>query len=259
MSINIGDFVSHLMREGQYGNIANLGKTGDQPSLDLLASVNKRLAPIWGRADWKWAREPLKFPLAPGVRQYDVAAISGKFVDRIQILIPFDPTGAFLQGRPLRCRDDYDFYERIASPGNPGGTTSSCNTGNPRDYYVVDIDVNGNWTIIVDPVPTVASFMGGYAKAILTTYTMADLVANNPILYFPNGVVLDALFTGCMIDVGLLKGGTIEAAAAKEPAFEAKIKRLVSDQIGVTTDNTPQTTPLPSTVQRLRRRWHRRW
>lgn len=252
-TIGVKDLLSRLMRQGQFGNIATLGNPGDQPTLDLIASLNSRLAPIWGEADWKWARESIRFALAPNVRQYTVATVSGNKIDRIQLLVPYDVTGAFLQGDPLNGRTELDFYTYCTMPkwdANSGGGSSNWNTGAPEDYYIVNLDANGNWTIIIDPVPVIASFMGGFAKALLPTYAIADVVANTVISYFPNGVVNDALFQGMMIDVGLLKGMTIENAAGLENAFQAKIRRMVKQQIGVTTDNSPRTTRLPKVVSR---------
>ncbi len=260
MSINVKDFLSRLVREGQFGNLATLGNAGDQPTLDLLAAMNNRLAAIWSEADWKWARELLKFALTPKVRQYEVTAVSGNFIDRIQLLIPFDSSGLFapanLVGKPLKGHTDYDFYEHVMQEswnGNSVPGTPTPSYGAPRDYYVVEINPDGNWLIVVDPMPTLAAYMGGFAKAILSTYQLADVAANNPILYFPNGVVNDALFQGMMIDVFLLKGGDLGKAATMEQAFEAKIRRLAKQQIGVTADNTPRQTRMPGVVGRLMR------
>lgn len=259
-TIGVKDLFSRLIRQGQYGQIATLGNAGDQPTLDLLASFNQRLPAIWGEGDWKWAREPLKFALAPNVRQYEVLAASGNGIDRIQVLIPFDATNTFLQGRPLAGRTEYDFYTYCAQPrwaGNANGGASSWNTGAPTDYYIVNQAADGNWVIVVDPVPVLAAFMGGFAKALLQAYALADVQANTPIGYFPNGIVLDAVVQGMMIDIGLLKGMSVENAAGLEAAFTAKIKRLYKQQVGVTTDNTPRKTRLPNVVARLGR--GRRW
>ena len=40
MSINVKDFLSGMVRKTQYGNLATLGNVGDQPTTDLLLSMN---------------------------------------------------------------------------------------------------------------------------------------------------------------------------------------------------------------------------
>lgn len=256
MAIKLNDFLLHLLREGQYGNIATLGVAGDQPSIDVLSSFNKRVTRVWARADWKWYRELLSFNLVANQRQYAVLAASANKIDRIQELIPYDTTGTFLQGVPLQERDTWNFYQRTSAPsvvGFAAGGEAVYNQGPPTDYYNMGLDASGDWNIIVDPVPIVAGKMGGFAKAVLTTYTLADVLANIPIAYFPNGVLLDCIFDGCLSDVMRLRGLDVEAVRLDQ-TFEAKLKMLVGEQIGVATDNTPITTPLPSTVSRIRSR-----
>ena len=258
MAIKLGDFVSHLKRTGQYGQVA---VTSDTPTTDILASINKRLVAIWGRAAWKWSVEPLRFALAPQTREYTVTAISGNAFDKIINLIPYDSTDTFLQGEPLSNRTERDFYAHCAAPRTweqAGGVSPGYNVGFPTDYYIKSQDSSGRWVIVVDPVPSAVAYIGGTAKKILTTYAVSDITANTDILYFPNAVVWDALFAGCMIDIGLIKGMPIENSFALEKGFEAKISRLVEDQIGVTSDNTPPTTRLPPTVNRLRANLRRR-
>lgn len=251
--IKLKDFCQHIMREAAYGQLAALGNAGDLPTSDILASINKRATRIWARSNWKWSNELLKFALVPNQRQYAVTAASGNPIDRILDLIPYDQTGTFLSGLPLSGRETRDFYVRTSVPQiNPGGTTQ-FNTGFPTDYYIVEMDANGNWQIIVDPVPTTAAWMGGYAKAILYTYLLADVQANNQIQYFPNGIVLEVLYDGVMSDVRSVQNNIPEAARL-DALFEAKLKMLVGEQMNNVGDNTPHTTRLPSTVQRLRRR-----
>ena len=254
MAINLGDFVSRLKREGQWGQIGN---NGDQNTLDILASINARLVPIWSAADWKWNREIISFGLLPNVRQYAVLAASGNKIDRIESLIPYDSaTQTFLQGPPLTERTERHFYARTSAPQNLGTTAGGAvlwNAGFPTDYCITQQDANGNWNIIVDPVPTAASKMGGWAKGVLTTYQLADIIANNPILYFPNGVVMDALFDGCMSDIYKLRGLNVDATT-NDLSFKAKIKVLAGQQTGVATDDTPIETALPDTVLSMRRR-----
>ena len=251
MAIALGTFVQHLKRESRYGQIA---VTNDQPTADILSSINKRLAAIWGRADWKWGREALRFALVSGTRQYTVAATSGNAIDRIQDLIPFDTTGTYLNGKPLIQRTARAFFDRHGAEWGSTAPTSSSQWGAPAEFYSVGLDSSNQQRVVIWPVPAAAGYMGGYAKGILTAYVTADITANNPILYFPNDVVLDALFSGVMIDIALIQGMPFAEAAGLERAFESKIKRLVADQIGFATDNTPITTRLPATVGRIRSR-----
>lgn len=245
MAINLNDFIGILKREGRYGLPATLG---DQATTDILNSVNVRLARIWGAADWKWQREVLAFQVGPGVIQYGVLAKSGNPIDRILDLIPNDPAVAPpVSGRPLEEMEIGDFYEK-------------CSQVNvlpdlPSKYINIGQNSSGIWQIILWPSPSSSFTMAGYAKAILYTYLAADVVANTPIGYFPNGVVLDALMAGCLIDIGRIQGMTPETALAAEAAWEMKIKHLIGDQIGVATDNTPKTAPMPDRI--VRRMLHR--
>ncbi len=231
MAIALNDFVTILKREGRYGTPSI---TNDQITADILASINMRGARIWAAADWKWYRELLTFTMVSGTKQYAVLVVSGNPIDRIQTLIPYDATGAFLSGVPLTERTIQDFY-----------TFCPLTPGTPTDYYNLGIDANGAWNVILSPVPNITTKIGGYAKTVLATYTNADVVANVAIKYFPNAVVLDALFAGCMIDINLIQGMTPDVALAKEQAWEKKIQALIKEQLGVATDNTPPRSPRP--------------
>lgn len=254
MSIKLGDFVAHLKRTSRYGVVAT---TNDTPTSDILTSINKRLAAIWGRHDYKWGRELLAFDLVAGQRQYDVTAASGNPIDRIQDLIPYDSTGTFLNGEPLTQRTTRDFFKRHGAAWGSDANLG-LEPGQAAEYYQVELTAANVRTVVIWPTPSAAGKMGGYAKGILTTYTLADVVANATIAYFPNDVVLDALFSGCMIDIALIQGMSVENSFALERGFEHKISRLVEDQAGVAQDNTPITTRMPATVRRLRSRRTRR-
>jgi len=255
MAIKLGDMVSHLKRTARYGQTT---VTNDPPTQDILTSINKRLSAIWGRHNWKWSREKLSFDLVAGVRQYDVTALSGNPIDRIEDLIPFDATGTFLAGKPLTQRTTRGFFERHGNDFGYPVTVEQPNRGERGEYYQVELTADNVRTIVLWPTPDAASKMGGYAKGVLTSYTIADIVANVAIAYFPNDTVLDALFAGVMIDLGLIQGTTTpESAAGLERVFSAKISQLVSDQAGVATDNTPITTKLPAIVARMMSRRNR--
>lgn len=251
MTIKIGDFVSHLKRESRYGQVA---VTNDPATNDILTSINKRLAPIWARREWEWGRELLAFDLAVGVRQYAVAAVSGNKIGRIQDLIPYDSTGTFLNGQPLKQRTTRKFFELHGAPRGSSPAAEQTDGEGPSEYYQVDVDATNVRNIVIWPTPTAVSKMGGFAKGLLTSYTLADIVANNPILYFPNDVVLDSLFSGCMIDLALVQGMTVENSFSLEGAWKRKITDLVSDVAGDSIDNTPITTQMPGTVSRMRSR-----
>ena len=137
MAIALGTFVSHLKRESRYGQIA---VTSDQATADVLSAINKRLAAIWGRADWKWGRELLSFALTSGTRQYTVTAASGNAIDRIQDLIPYDSTGTFLNGKPLTQRTTRGFFERHGAEWGSTAPTTSAEYGAPAEFYSVGLD-----------------------------------------------------------------------------------------------------------------------
>lgn len=255
MAIKLGDFVVHLKRESRYGQIA---VTNDQPTADILTSINKRLAPIWARHEWGWGRELLSFNLVAGQRQYAVAAASGNKIGRIQDLIPYDPSGTYLNGQPLIQRTTRKFFELHGTPRGAAAVAEPAVGAGPAEYYQVDVDATNVRNVVIWPTPQAASKMGGYAKGLLTSYTNADIVANNPILYFPNDLVLDSLFSGCMIDIALIQGMTVENSFALEAGWKRKIDNLVSDVDGDSKDNTPPTTALPKTVARMRSRSRRR-
>lgn len=240
MAINLGDFVSLLKRESRYGSPA---VTNDTPTSDILAAINMRLARIWAAKDWKWQREKLSFAVVPGTSEYTVAALSGNAIDRILNIIPNDTSASPpVSGKPLNQREIGDFYTRFQSADTPAGL--------PTDYVNIGMNSAGAWRIIIAPSPSSAFTMKGFAKAVLTTYVLADITSNNPILYFPNGVVLDSLFSGVMTDIGMIQGVAPEVSLAKEGSFEKKIHNLAVEQMGVGLDNTPPTSPPPDRVSR---------
>ncbi len=252
MAIALGTFVQHLKRESRYGQIA---VTSDQATADILSSINKRLALIWARAEWTWGREILSFAISNGVRQYTVAAASGNAIGRIQDLIPYDSTGTFLNGRPLIQRTTRGFFERHGAEWGSVAPSTPAEYGAPAEFYSLGLDSSNRQRVVIWPTPGSASTMGGFAKALLTTYVNADVVNNTAIAYFPHDVVLDALFSGVMIDMALIQGMPVAESFAMERAFENKIARLVADQIGFATDNSPIQTRLPATVSRIKSRF----
>lgn len=228
-----------VKRQGRYGTPDDLT---DQATVDILAAVNVRGARIWGARDWKWQREALSFAMVAGTKAYTVAAASANPIDRILHLIPDGSTMSPPQDAdPLDQMEIGAFYRQSSVIATPGVPKKYCNIG---------MDANGSWQIIVSPTPSSAFTMKGYAKAVLVTYTQADVVANSAIKYFPNGVVLDSLLAGCLISVGRIQGMTPETALAAEQAWESKIKSLGAEQIGADKDNTPITSPLPDYITR---------
>ena len=236
MAINLADLITILKREGRYGTP---GLVTDQANTDILNSINMRGARIWGYKDWKWIMEPLGFAVTPNVNAYVVAAKSGNQIDRIHSLIPNDPTVTPpVFGKPLQEMEVEDFYAETQNLPQP------C-AGAPRRYCNLGMNAAGAWQVLIAPTPAVAFTMTGYAKAVLYTYLQADVVANVPIKYFPNGVVLDALFSGCMIDIAMIQGMTEDQKAVAEAAWLRKIEQLANEQMGVARDNSPITTPPP--------------
>ena len=234
--INLNDFLNILKDEGQYGtrNVIT-----DTPTAQLLNSANKRGARIWGFADWKWIMEPLSIPVTPNTNSYLVIATSGNPIDRIHTLIPHDPTTSPpTLGKPLDEMEIEDFYEQTQRqfPNIPDIPTKYCNLGMNAAFQ---------WQIMIAPTPSIAFTMTGYAKAVLYTYLQSDVVANTPFAYFPNGVVLDALFDGCMIDVMALKGASVADRLQAEAAWVSKLTKLKTEQIGVARDNSSVATPPP--------------
>lgn len=242
MAVNLTDFINILKKEGRYGTY---GLNTDQATTDILASINVRGARIWGAADWKWQRELLAFAVAPGTTQYNVTAKSGNAIDRILNVIPNDPTvNPAVSGAPLEEMEIGDFFLKCPQ--------ANVLPDLPSKYINIGQNAAGQWQIILWPSPASAFTMSGFAKAVLYTYLQSDVVANTPIKYFPNGVVLDALMAGCLIDIGRIMGMSAETALAAEQAWELKIKHLEGEQIGVATDNTPKTAPMPDRiVQRM--------
>jgi hypothetical protein len=240
VTIALNDFISILKRVGHYGSPAVIT---DQATTDILNAVNVRGARIWGAADWKWQREVLAFGVTPGTTQYGVTAKSGNPIDRILDIIPVDKTvSPSISAAPLEQMEIGDFYLK-------------CSQVNvipdiPQKYINIGQDANGIWQIIIWPSPSSAFTMSGYAKAVLYTYLQSDVVANTAIKYFPNGVILDALMAGCLIDIGRIQGMSPETALGAESAWESKIKHLIGEQIGVASDNSPKTAPMPDRIVR---------
>lgn len=242
MAIKIGDFVGIVKRESRYGTSSVLT---DQPTLDILNEVNVRATRIWGAADWKWTRETLQISLVSGTSDYVVDTVSGNLIDRILNIIPLDLTAAPpVQGKPLVELTERQFFEQCDM--RPG-----YSAGSPEKYYNRGLDSNGKWGITVWPVPNTAFKLTGSAKPILSLYTLADIVANNPIRYFPNSVVVDVLLDGVMSGIKGIMGDDAEKARL-DVQFENKLQKFIAEQIGVATDSTPPTSDLPDYLTRRR-------
>ena len=253
--MNLKDFMSYLERKYQYGVLGNLGNANDQPTLDILNFINQRGTDIWAEADWKWSRELLSIVLVPNQRQYVVSVVSGNPIDRIQDLIPYDPTGAFLQGEPLQERTIRDFYKRNDDGvwlANSVPSSAPGPVGFPCEYENLGLDANGNWNVIFSPLPNTAGKIGGYAKPVLYAYTIADVAANVAFKFFPNNVQIGALSDGVGSDIRQVQNNFVEAARL-DGLFKSKLAKLVKTQTGVATDNSPITTRLPSIVRRMYR------
>lgn len=241
--MNLNDFMGMLKREGQYGTP---GDTGDQPTLDILNSINVRRKRIWAKHDWAWALEELSFALTVGSKgPYSVTAISGLLVDRITDLYPVDTTVTpNTTGKPLIQVTRQDFYGWSAA-GTPVN-------GAPLRYINVGRNAAGNWQIMLAPPPASATTLKGWAKKILSTFTLADVVANTAFDYFPDGIVESVLKDGCQSDIARIQGDKVEAARLDE-AFEAKLNMMKTEQAGVGHDDSPITTPPPDMY-----RWKKR-
>lgn len=242
MAIQLKDLMTILERESRYGTPANLGLANDQATTDILNSINMRGARIWAFADWKWNMEKLSIPIAPNVNSYLVAAASGNAIDRIHSIIPNDTTVTPpALGKPLDELEIEDFYEKTQQQPPTAPNTAVT----PSWYCNLGMDALFRWQILIAPTPSQAFTMIGYAKAVLYTYLLADVVANTAFKYFPNSVVLDALFAGCMIDIGMIQGMTAVERLEAENAWLAKLKNLKAEQAGVARDNSPIQTPPP--------------
>lgn len=241
----VNDFINLVKRERRYGasatvvnGVVTAGTIADQPTFDILTEVNVRRKRVWAKWDWKWTMEPLAIPVVPNMNAYNVVAKSGNPIDRIRSLIAYDPTVAPpVLGRPLQEMEVEDFYASTQRlyPNVPDTPSRYCNLGQ---------NAAGQWQVLIWPTPAVAFTLGGYAKGVLKTFTLADLTAGTAFDYFPDGVVESVLLDGVTAGIMAVMGNDA-GAAQKELMFEAGCKQLVGEQAGVAHDNSPITTPPP--------------
>lgn len=251
--LGVGDLANQIKREGRFGQI---GITNDQATADILAAINIRNSVIWNSADWKWTEEAIIINLVPNVRQYAVVASSGNPIERILEIIPYDSTGTFLQGDCWIEKSRLTFFNKYQNiiPSTAGNPVTFPIDPEDETYYTnIGQDANGNWNIIVSPIPSIAAKVGGFAKAVFAPYVLNDIVVNGPIKYFPYNVSLDCTLSGCLIDVDRIQGIDGQIILASEGAWDRKIKSLVARNIGVARDNTPPKSELPTIVNKLRR------
>ena len=261
--MNVVDFITWVKRESRYGGspvILGAAAANDQPTIDILTALNARRKRIWRKpGGWPWFIEQIAFKVTPGTVVYAVTAKSGNRIDRIQSLIPQDPTVTPpVAGNPLQQLTERQFAEKkrdyIAT--GPSGYVDT-----PRYYKNLGL-VNGQWNVEIWPPPASSFTMGGSAKGVLNTFLIGDVTGvapfspgnltgagNPPLDYFPDGVVEDVLFEGVMGDVNLIQGDKAAYAAA-EASFEAKIKLLAAEEADAAKDDTPITRPLPKLVRR---------
>lgn len=242
--MGINDFMGILKREGRYGTP---GETGDQATLDILNSINVRRKRIWARFDWAWALEALSFALTVGSEgPYSVTSVSGALVDRITDLYPVDTTVTpNVKGQPLVQTTRQDYYGWVAA----GPQVNSP----PIKYVNIGRSAAGLWQILVGPPPATATTVKGWAKKILTTFALADVIANTSFDYFPDGVIENVLKDGCQSDIERIQGNLVEAARLDQ-AFEAKLEKLVMEQAGVGRDDSPIAAPPPDHYRWKKRR-----
>lgn len=240
----VSAFVSAMKRETRYGDPA---VTDDTPTADVVDKINVRRKRIWSKWDWKWAREPLSFAVTPGTSDYVVHATAGAavIVDRILDIIPNDPAvSPAVTGKPLDEVDYREFYTWLATePDAPSVPTKYINLG---------LNAAGFWQVRIWPSPASAFTMHGYAKKVLTTYTVADIAAGTAFDYFPDGVVDNVLRDGVKSLLYEIQGEKVEAARL-DLSFENKLNELVQEQAGVATDDSGVTSPPPDSY-----RWAKR-
>lgn len=273
--MGITDFVTWVKRESRYGGspvITGAAAATDQPTLDILTSLNARRKRIWRKpASWPWFIEQISFAVVPGTTIYNVTTVSGNKIDRIQSLIPI-PTSANppVTGRPLDqvterqfaiATQDYYNNPPNGQPGQPAYTA-------PPTIYKNLGQKNGIWQVQIWPSPPSAFTMGGSAKGLLNTFLIGDITGvapfsagnttgagNCPLDYFPDGVIEDVLFQAVMADIDRIMGDKASAMAGNQ-LFEKQVKDLAADEANAATDDTPITRPMPRMV--LRRMSRRR-
>ena len=265
--MNLVDFVTWVKRESRYGGspvITGAAAANDQPTLDILTSLNARRNRIWRKpANWPWFVEQIQFACVPGTVKYAVTTVSGNKIDRIQNLYQLDTTVTpNVYGFPFKQRTVRQFAQDMALNRLP----KEC-----AGIYKNLGQVGGVWQIEIGLGPSSAFTMAGDAKGLLNTFLIGDVTgvapfsagnvaqAINPNLdYFPTGVIEDILFEGVMGDIKKIQGNEAAGASA-DLAFEGKIKLLAAEETDAAKDNTPLTRPLPRLIQRRMARRCRRW
>jgi hypothetical protein len=237
--MGINDFIKKLKREGQYGEV---DVTDDQRTLDLLASVNVRMGRVWAKKDWPWSLEELSFALTVGsLGPYSVTALAdaSRLVDRIIVLVPVDTSvSPNIPGKPLDQVELREYYGwDMAGVQRPDGAP-------PTRYVNIGQNSAGLWQVLINRAPSSAMTIKGWAKKVLTDYTIADVVANTPFRYFPPHIIDTVLEEGCRSDVARLNGDKAEATRL-DLSFEAKLTEKGQEQQSAGVDNTPVTTPPP--------------
>lgn len=273
----LNDFLYMAKRVSRYGGapvITGPAAAQDGPTIDVLAFTNARRKRIWRKpGSWPWFVEQISFPVVPGTVTYSVTAKSGNKIDRIQNLIPNDPTVIPpVSGLPLKRRTERQFfidirdYYQSPTPQGPAGPTFIAI---PDRYYNLG-QVNGLWQIRLWPSPSQTFTMGGSAKGVLNTFLIGDVTGvppfsagnvaqaiNPPLDYFPDGVIEDILLEGVWSDIKRTMGDEAGGNLLNS-SFEAKIKLLAAEEADAARDNTPMTRPLPALVRRRMARRGRR-
>lgn len=235
--MGINDFANIIKRQGRYGLPATLTDTA---TTDILSSINVRRKQIWSYWNWSWVLEQLAIPIIVNQTQYTVVAKSGNPIDRITDLIPQDASVVpAVWGPPLDELERQDFFTWFAA--QPQNTPDI-----PAKYVNIGMDANQRWQIILAPAPAQAFTMSGYAKKKLATYTIADINANTPMDYFPDGVVEFVLIDGCLSDIFHIQGQDVESARL-DTQFNAKLLGMKVGQDNASRDDSGivQTPPPP--------------
>ena len=248
--MKLGDLVNQVKRECRYGTS---GLNTDQQTVDILARAVTSLKEIWSAWDWPWALEKISFAVNPNATQYLVASASGNLVDRITDLIPQDPTTApATWGAPLQEMERQEFYAWFAQQV-PASANNSA-PGVPTKYVNLGLDPAGSglWQIEIAPLPATGFLMKGFAKKLLVTPLIQDVIANNAIPYFPDGVIDYCLLDGIKAGVYEIQGSAAQAQAF-DASFQRKIQKKIAEQSNAGRDDSGITVPPPDSW-----RWRQR-
>jgi hypothetical protein len=221
MSVNLSDFIKNVKRACNYGDEDT---TSDQPTQDILQSINRRRNYISVRAVWEFLREPFDVPITTSVQDITLDSSIGR------LLAIGNNEGDYL--RKVSIKEMLRWHTPEAGESDTTVVGYWSPLGRNSSTGAKKIRVLGT--------PNAAGTFKGYGLKVMTRLTTSDISAGN---LFPWPDTLEELLHEFVCsDIERIQGKPewrVDLQIAKKELEEA-IRAEVSDPADDVTSPLPE-------------------